>query len=260
MVHTIVAVTGSQHRCTIFHLLCAVGKYDGKGWVIANSHTISMSTSRNRRQLLQNFFNVGLFPMYTNGTLPPSGGENKDATTQAYELRKREDTAVEQAIVEMATTSLDDIFSAEWLCGFHRNMFQGIHSHAGEFRNESIRVSWHIPHAYTRRHVEEQVEQYTADSRKRLALALLRQEALPALLGFTFWKFVYIAPFLDGNGRVANGLSILLQRKFGLPGVPLYNRLHTPEYTKFVEALRSYDTGNAAPFFEHLQEKLKLEA
>lgn len=200
------------------------------------------------------------FPMYTNGTLvPPSGNDNTKAA-EALELRKREDAAVEQAIKLMADTSLDDIFSAEWLRAFHRAIFNGIHEHAGEFRNESIRVSWHIPHAYTRQHIEEQIEQYTADSRKRLALALLRQEALPALIGFAFWKLVYIAPFLDGNGRVANGLSILLQRKFGLPSVSLYNRMNTPEYATFVDALRSYDTGNASPFFDYLQEKLQLSA
>lgn len=196
--------------------------------------------------------------MHTNGTITPLLG-NKAGITEAYELRRHEQAAFERALQHMEGTSLDDFFTAEWLRAFHREIFQDIYDHAGEFRNEPIRVAWHLPPGHDREAVEQQVAQYVTDSKKRLALALLRNDALPALLGFAFWKLTYIAPFADGNGRVANGLAILLQRRFGLPGVPLYDRLQTPEYARFTEALREYDAGQAAKFFEYLREKLGLE-
>jgi fido (protein-threonine AMPylation protein) len=195
----------------------------------------------------------------TNGTVTPTS-ENTTVTSDAYEVRRREDAAFEQAVRRMENTSLDDFFTVEWLKLFHREIFGDIYTHAGEFRDEPIRVSWHIPPAHTREAVESEIDKYIADSKKRLALALLKPEAIPALLGFAFWKLTYIAPFADGNGRVANGLVMLLQRRFDLPGLSLYNRLQTTEYARFVEALREYDTGSAAKFFEYLREKLGIAA
>lgn len=197
--------------------------------------------------------------MNTNGTTTPSS-ENNAFTSDAYELRRREEEAFERALRRMESTLLDDLFTPEWLKSFHREIFGDIYTHAGEFRNESIRVSWHVPPAHTREAIESEIDQYMADCKKRLALALLRPEAIPALLGFTFWKLTYIAPFTDGNGRVANGLVMLLQRRFDLPGLSLYNRLQTAEYAHLVEALREYDTGSAAKFFEYLREKLGIKA
>ncbi len=193
--------------------------------------------------------------MYTH-----TNGIASAAAATPTELRRREDEAFARAIeAAQKGTTLDELFSAEWLCSFHREIFGDLREHAGTFRDEPIRVAWHIPQAQTRSEVEDSVEQYIAGSRNRLALALLRPEAIPALIGFTFWKLTYIAPFADGNGRVANGLSMLLQRRFDLPGIPLYNRENQHEYAQFVHALRAYDTGNAGPFFEILQAKLGME-
>ncbi len=194
----------------------------------------------------------------TNG-VPSSTPGLPAPTADALALRKREDEAFARALETVSNTTLDEIFSAEWLRAFHKEIFGGLHEHAGIFRDEPIRVAWHIPSAHTRSDVENSIEQYIADSRNRLALALLRPEAIPALIGYTFWKLTYIAPFTDGNGRVANGLSMLLQRRFDLPGAPLYNRADQHEYAQFVHLLRAYDTGNAAPFFEYLREKLGME-
>lgn len=196
----------------------------------------------------------------TNGTTAPSAGNKPVTIEEAYEMRHREEEAFTRALWRMESTLLDDFFTTEWLQSFHREIFRDIYTHAGEFRNESIRVSWHIPSAYTREAVEEEMNRYIVDSKRRLALALLKPEAIPAMLGFAFWKLTYIAPFTDGNGRVANGLVMLLQRRFDLPGLPLYNRLQTAEYSRFIGALREYDTGSAANFFEYLREKLGITA
>ena len=196
--------------------------------------------------------------MNTNGTLHPGPKERAGGIDHA-ELRRREDEAFSNAVGKVRDTPLEDLFSIKWLQMFHREIFGGLRGHAGVFRDEPIRVAWHIPQAQTRSEVENYMEQYIADCRRRLALALLKPEAIPALVGYAFWKLTYIAPFADGNGRVANGLSILLQRYFDLPGVSLYDRAEPNEYAAFLYTLRSYDNGNAAPFFEHLRKRLGLE-
>lgn len=196
----------------------------------------------------------------TNGTTAPSAGNKPATLEEAYEMRHRAEEAFARALRRMESTLLDDFFTTEWLQSFHREIFRDIYPHAGEFRNESIRVAWHIPSAYTREAVEEEMSQYMVDSKRRLALALLKPEAIPAMLGFAFWKLTYIAPFTDGNGRVANGLIMLLQRRFDLPGLSLYNRFQTAEYSRFIGTLREYDTGSAANFFEYLREKLGITA
>lgn len=193
----------------------------------------------------------------TNGIAPSP--KHPALAADAEARRKREDQAFARALDTVKDTTLDELFSTGWLHAFHKEIFGELHEHAGTFRNEPIRVAWHIPPAQTRSEVEDSVEQYIADSRSRLALALLRPEAIPALIGYAFWKLTYIAPFADGNGRVANGLSILLQRRFDLPGIPLYSRDNQQEYAQFVHLLRAYDTGNAAPFFEYLRDKLGME-
>lgn len=194
--------------------------------------------------------------LHTNGTQTPHGAA---PSPEAFALRQREDEAFANALRAVEHTTLDEIFSMQWLTSFHRKIFEGIHEHAGTLRTTPIRVAWHIPQAQTQPQVEEAVEQYLADARKRLALALLRSEAVLALIGFAFWKLTYIAPFADGNGRVANGISMLLQRRFDLPGIAVYDRSQKEEYAQFVHALRAYDTGNAAPYFEHLRKKFGVE-
>ncbi len=184
--------------------------------------------------------------------------DNRAGISDPAALRAREQQHFADALTANRHLPPSSLLSTDWIREFHRSIFGALYLHAGEFRNEPIRLGWHVPALQQAAEIEQTMQQFCRDCGRRLQLAQERSEALPALLGFAFWKLTYIAPFLDGNGRIANGLNVLLQQSFGLSGRPLYDRAESATYARFVTTLRAYDAGNASPFFDFLKERLQF--
>lgn len=188
------------------------------------------------------------------GALPQHDGASQEDKRRA---RAAQDHALQQAVREFKSLDPAELFTPARLLDIHRRIFGSDDPAAGRLRDRPIRLAWHIPPQQTAAELERALRGYCDDCLTRVKLTAQKPAALTALLGFAFWKMVYIAPFADGNGRVAHAVIQILQAVYGRRPAALYERGRV-DYPRFLDTLRSYDAGNATPFFELLREKLGL--
>ncbi len=113
---------------------------------------------------------------------------------------------------------------------------------AGLWRNTEVQVGTHFP--LSPHDVPVYIQNFCLDLEERLR-HLGDAETLAELLAWVDWRFQWIHPFKDFNGRVGRILLVALSYKLGLPPV---DPAETEERRqRYFEALRAADTGDSTP-------------
>jgi Fic family protein len=125
----------------------------------------------------------------------------------------------------------DDLFDEGDIKRLHRLFYEGIDpENAGEYRSENVFISGSKYSLPAWEKVPEMMTKYVASLPKMAKTLHPVELAAKAHLGF-----VFIHPFVDGNGRVARLLMnlVLLQNGYTIAVIPPINR------AKYIEALES---------------------
>ena len=141
------------------------------------------------------------------------------------------------------------LLTSEWLCVRHKRLAGHLFPDwAGRFRDVNVQVGAHTPPPYYE--VPIHMRQFCDDLAERL-----RHEpdgtigGCAALLAWADWRFQWIHPFKDFNGRIGRVLLAALLYKIGLPHLetapadPAVRR-------KYLDALQSSDQGELGPLTE----------
>ncbi|WP_375163115.1 Fic family protein [Paenibacillus sp. SC116] len=130
----------------------------------------------------------------------------------------------------------------------HQLVLKNIAEDAGTYRTVNVRISGsqHVPPSYT--HVSEQMEQLIQWYDEQ------RQSLHPVLLAAEFhFRFVYIHPFSDGNGRTARLLMNLILMTYGYP--PAIVKATDSMRLRYYETLEQASVeGQLEPFIQLMME------
>jgi len=138
--------------------------------------------------------------------------------------------------------------SPDWVCERHKELAGDLFPDwAGRYRDVNVQVGQHTPPPYYE--VPTFMRMFCDDLRERLRY-LSPEEAnvqeLAALLAWVDWRFQWIHPFKDFNGRIGRVLLAALLYKLALPHVetaPLALEIRQ----QYLSALRTADDGNLEP-------------
>ncbi|MCF6154615.1 MAG: hypothetical protein E3K32_10535 [wastewater metagenome] len=146
----------------------------------------------------------------------------------------------------LQTPAHEIIITPEWLCQRHRELAGHLFPEwAGRFRTTDVKVGTLEPPAYYK--VPILVRSFCDDLAERLRH--LEDDNLPeiaAFLAWVDWRFQWIHPFKDFNGRIGRLVLAALLYKLALP--PVEAAPTDPERRhEYLEALRAGDAGNLDP-------------
>jgi fido (protein-threonine AMPylation protein) len=134
------------------------------------------------------------------------------------------------------------VINSEWLCVRHKRLAGHLFPDwAGRFRDVNVQVGGHLPPPYYE--VPIHMRQFCDDLAERL-----RHEpdgtigGCAALLAWADWRFQWIHPFKDFNGRIGRVLLAALLYKLGLPHVEMAPS-ELVQRAEYLNALRDADTG-----------------
>lgn len=135
------------------------------------------------------------------------------------------------------------VITSEWLCVRHKRLAGHLYPDwAGRFRDVNVQVGSHIPPPFYE--VPVHMRQFCDD----LAERLRHDPGLPLnsageFLAWADWRFQWIHPFKDFNGRIGRVLLAALLYKLGLPHVETVPS--DPEGRKqYLDALQAADNGD----------------
>lgn len=154
---------------------------------------------------------------------------------------------------DLLDTNPEDIaFTPDWLRGIHRRLAGELFPDwGGRFRMTDVQVGTHLPPpAHT---VAVQVNDFCLDLAERLR-HLSGAESVADLLAWVDWRFQWIHPFKDFNGRVGRILLVVLAYKLGLPPA---DPAADEDKAAYFQALRAADAGNLVPLREIWLERLE---
>jgi Fic family protein len=140
------------------------------------------------------------------------------------------------------------VITPEWLCLRHRDLAGGLFSDwAGRYRDVNVQVGSHTPPPFYE--VPGAMRLFCDDLTERLR-HLGSQEsdagALADLLAWVDWRFQWIHPFRDFNGRIGRVLLAALLYKLSLPHV-VTAPLSDDARREYLDALRAADAGDLHP-------------
>lgn len=142
----------------------------------------------------------------------------------------------------------------EWICNIHRRIAGDLFPEwAGRFRTSDVQVGTHMPPPS--HEVAIQIKNFCLDLEERL-LHLRGAESFSALLAWADWRFQWIHPFKDFNGRVGRILLVALTYKLALP--PIDPASDESGKTDYFGALRAADGGDAGPLIELWLKRLRV--
>lgn len=194
---------------------------------------------------------------------PPEGasGEGKESTrpidsTRYFETAERAKSysevsetlavSVAKTIQSILNKSPEEIaVTPEWLCSVHKDIAGRLFPDwAGRLRDINVQVGAHTPPPYYE--VPVHLRLYCEDLSARLSSVNAGDiEAVAELLAFADWRFQWIHPFKDFNGRVGRILLSALLFKLKLP--PAETAAVEPkEREQYLAALRSADGGDVS--------------
>ncbi len=164
-----------------------------------------------------------------------------------------------QAIVDR--TPEDIYITPEWICKLHNDIAGSLFpGWAGRFRDINVQVSAHIPPPYFE--VPVHMRLYCEDLTARISFVLKEKdiEKISETLAYADWRFQWIHPFRDFNGRVGRILLAAVLFRLKLP--PAETALVEPEEKeRYLKALHAADAGNlsllADLWFKRLSEAFK---
>ncbi|MEC4888567.1 MAG: TaqI-like C-terminal specificity domain-containing protein [Nitrospira sp.] len=141
------------------------------------------------------------------------------------------------------------VINSEWLCARHKRLAGHLFPDwAGRFRDVDVQVGGHTPPPYYE--VPIHMRQFCDDLAERL-----RHEpdgtlgGCAALLAWADWRFQWIHPFKDFNGRIGRVLLAALLYKICLPHVETAP-LESTTRRQYLDALQAADDGNLGPLAE----------
>ena len=131
----------------------------------------------------------------------------------------------------------------EWLCLRHKRLAGHLYPDwAGRFRDVNVQVGGHISPPFYE--VPIHMRTFCDDLAERLRhLNPRRPESLAEFLAWADWRFQWIHPFKDFNGRIGRVLLAALLYKLSLPHVETAS-LEPDSRWQYLEALRAADNGD----------------
>lgn len=146
---------------------------------------------------------------------------------------------------EILQASPDDLkITSEWLCLRHKRLAGHLFPDwAGRFRDVNVQVGGHTPPPFYE--VPVFMRQFCDDLAERLRhpAALATVGGAIELLAWADWRFQWIHPFRDFNGRIGRVLLAALLYKLDLPHVETAP-LDAVSRRTYLDALRAADSGN----------------
>jgi Fic family protein len=153
--------------------------------------------------------------------------------------------AVTKTIEDVIDKNPEDILvTPEWLCKLHSDIAGSLFPDwAGRFRDVNVEVGGHEPPPFYE--VPIHVRMYCEDLTARLSFSLKRKdiEKISETLAFADWRFQWIHPFRDFNGRVGRILLTAVLFKLRLPPAETAS-VEPEEKEKYLQALRTADAGD----------------
>lgn len=141
-----------------------------------------------------------------------------------------------------------------WICDIHRRIAGDLFPEwAGRFRTGDVQVGTHLPPPG--HEVAIHIKNFCLDLEERLR-HLRGAESLSTLLAWADWRFQWIHPFKDFNGRVGRILLVALTYKLALP--PIDPASDESGKTDYFGALRAADAGDLAPLTELWLKRLRV--
>ena len=149
--------------------------------------------------------------------------------------------------------SPDDIcITPEWICDIHRSIAGELFpSWAGYFRSADVQVGTHLPPPG--HEVAIHTKNFCLDLDERLR-HLQGAASFAGLLAWVDWRFQWINPFKDFNGRAGRILLVALCYKLGLP--PMNPAADESGKQAYFEALRAADVSDLGSLTELLLSRL----
>ena len=136
-------------------------------------------------------------------------------------------------------------FSPSWLCERHKELAGDLFPDwAGRYRDLNVQVGQHTPPPYYE--VPTYMRMFCDDLRARLhhlPPESANVQELAAFLAWVDWRFQWIHPFKDFNGRIGRVLLAALLYKLGLPHVETAP-LSLEVRQQYLSALQTADSGN----------------
>lgn len=137
------------------------------------------------------------------------------------------------------------IITSEWLCVCHKRLAGHLFPNwAGRFRDVNVQVGAHTPPPYYE--VPIHMRQFCDDLAERLNHVGARVGEVAEFLAWADWRFQWIHPFKDFNGRIGRVLLAVLLYKLGLPHLETAP-VEPSARRQYLEALNTADDGNLDP-------------
>ncbi len=157
-------------------------------------------------------------------------------------------TEVSERLAVNIVHCLDDVLDAnpediaitpDWIRGIHSRLAGELFPEwGGRFRVTDVQVGTHLPPPANTVAVE--ISNFCLDLTERLR-HLSHAESIAELLAWVDWRFQWIHPFKDFNGRVGRILLVALTYKLGLPPIDPVN---LEDKDVYFAALRAADAGD----------------
>lgn len=157
-------------------------------------------------------------------------------------------TEVSERLAVNIVHCLDDVLDAnpediaitpDWIRGIHSRLAGELFPEwGGRFRVTDVQVGTHLPPPANAVAVE--ISNFCLDLTERLR-HLSNAESIAELLAWVDWRFQWIHPFKDFNGRVGRILLVALTYKLGLPPIDPVN---LEDKDVYFAALRAADAGD----------------
>jgi len=146
----------------------------------------------------------------------------------------------------LQTSPHEIIITPEWLCRTHRELAGHLFPEwAGRFRTTDVQVGTLEPPAYHK--VPLLVQSFCDDLAERLRhVDVDKLSDIAECLAWVDWRFQWIHPFKDFNGRVGRVALAALLYKLALPPVETAPT-DAEKRREYLEALRAGDAGNLGP-------------
>jgi Fic family protein len=136
----------------------------------------------------------------------------------------------------------------DWLCEYYRALAGALFpGWAGRYRDVDVRVGAHTPPPFPE--VQVFMRLFCDDLAERLRHARPREEEpgkLAELLAWADWRFQWIHPFRDFNGRIGRVLLAVVLYTLALPHVQTAP-VEPAARQQYLSALRAADDGDLTP-------------
>ena len=143
------------------------------------------------------------------------------------------------------------VITSEWVCRCHLKLAGDLFPDwAGRYRDVNVQVGTHAPPPFYE--VSGLMRLCCDDLNKRLRHIHVREstvDTMAGLLAWTDWRFQWIHPFKDFNGRMGRVLLAVLMYKLSLPHIETAPDDPSTR-TQYFKALRSADRGDLSPLTE----------